>query len=68
MKEGDLVMRRNRVFRPGLIGLVIKIERRTPSIKRRGHMYENNILTVLQGSGHIQTWNAISVEVISESG
>ena len=67
MKVGDLVMRSNRVFRSGLIGVILKIERRKPSIKRRGHMYKNNILTVLRSDGNIQTWNAISVEVICES-
>ena len=67
MKVGDLVMRSNRVFRPGLIGVVLKIERRKPSIKRKGHVYKNNILTVLRSDGNVQLWNAISVEVISES-
>ena len=51
MKVGDLVMRSKRkgVFRPGIVGVILGIQMRTPTIRPngRGYVYENKILKVL---------------------
>ena len=69
MKVGDLVMRSKyqKVFRPGILGVVLRVNLRDPNVFSAERCREHPVrrVTVLQDNGEIRTWYAMHAEVIS---